>query len=167
MKNKRRGPAACYSCKQQNRSVSVADPSCGQTGPRAERCSKQKPARISTAAPVRASQRGRDAFFCENPPLLGIPWRQAVRILLHGCLGNKCLLLHTWLGLYRSGHIVQIPDLIPLIARKGYGPILRNLRIFFLCRYIAVPAATDAVQGGPDALASINPVALHIPWAEC
>ena len=51
-----------------------------------------------------------------------MPFRRQKTIAVafgHDTLRNESLLLHSWLGTQRSGHIVQIPDLIPLVCGKG------------------------------------------------
>ena len=42
-------------------------------------------------------------------------------------LRNKGLLLHTRLSTQRSGYIVQVPHLIPLVGGKGYVPFCKGL----------------------------------------
>ena len=48
-------------------------------------------------------------------------------------LRKKGLLLHTRLSAQRSGYIVQVPHLIPLVSCKGYVPFCKG-RIFLQTR---------------------------------
>jgi hypothetical protein len=146
----------------------VADASRCRGGSGTKACCEQQAARIPAASAVRSGQRRRYALLCKNPFLLRIPWRQAVWITWFRRryipdVGNKGLLLHPRLGLYRRGYIMQIPHLVPLVAGEGHGRCSRSGLVFFFCRYIAMSAAFSAIKGRPYAVAVINTAALHVP----
>ena len=73
------------------------------------------------------------------PPLLGTEGAGAIHRAIHHLstlivqtqhrrtLRNKGLLLHSRLSTQRSGYIVQVPHLIPLVGGKGYVPFCQGL----------------------------------------
>ncbi len=126
----------------------VADAPGRRSRPGAEACCENNSRRVAAASSVRPRQGGGNTVRGEYPGLLGVPGVQAVgcqdagitlsglpAATAEGCmilrgqetiavpLGHntcyECLLLHPRLGTQRPRHIMQIPDFVPLICRKG------------------------------------------------
>lgn len=75
---------------------------------------KQQAGRIPAPSAICAGQSGRFTPWGKHTGLLGIPRVEAV-------LRNEGLLFHSRLGAQRTGRIVEVADLVPLVSGEGDG----------------------------------------------
>ena len=92
-----------------------------------------------------------------------MPFRRQEAIAVSLCYDPFCderLLFHSWLGTQGSGHIVQIPDFISLICRKGN----RLEQTVSACGHPAVYAKRCRNIAGQIAIVPIKAFHIILVW---